>query len=167
MFSAGGLGVASTTNPGTSSPFVQTYHPDRWLRTRNTTLELILGLWSSTMHFRHLHLNIEKVNPRRHLKWWSGFPSPVHILNSQNKHSRVALILILNPPWFELSSSISSFPCLLHRHKTNPSSAIFTPEKPIESRSWWYLPRELATSSSLGSLFCFVFVDNLNPDETF
>ena len=42
-FSAGGLGVASTTNPGSSSTFVKNYHSDRWFRTRNLTLELIVG----------------------------------------------------------------------------------------------------------------------------
>ena len=64
-FSAGGLGVPLTNNPGSSSTVVQNYHPDRWFRTRNLTLELIMGYWSGEINFRNSHSNLEKVNPIR------------------------------------------------------------------------------------------------------
>ena len=60
---------------------------------------MIEGHWLGAMNFRNSHLNIEKVNPIKQKKWWSGFRSPVHILKS-SYHSPVALILILNPRIF-------------------------------------------------------------------
>ena len=139
--------------------FVQNYHPDRWFRTRSLTLELIVGHWSGAMNFRNLDLSIEKVNPIRQKKWWSEIPSPVHNLKFQNYLSRVALILIFNPSCFKLCSSISSCPCLLHRQKT--LLQLFSTLKNLQNLE----VEDLASSS--WSLFCFVFVHNLYPEETF
>ena len=67
-FSAGGLRVASTTNPGSSSTFVENCHQDRWSRTRHLTLELVVGHWSGAMNFKNLDLRIKKMNPIRQKK---------------------------------------------------------------------------------------------------
>ena len=142
---------------------------DNWFRKRNLTLELIVGHWAGAMNFRKSHLNTEKLNPILAQKnWWSGFPSPVHILKCQNYHSPVTLILILNvnPSWFNLFSSISSFPCLLGGRKTFFSywqlwKSYRISKLRISLRP--NLPRQLASLSR--SLFCFVFVENLYPDE--
>ena len=57
--------MALTTNPGSSSTFVENYHEDRWFRARNLTIELIAGHWSGAMNFRNLHLSIEKGEPNK------------------------------------------------------------------------------------------------------
>ena len=89
------------------------------------------------MNFRNSHLNIEKVNLIRQKKWWSGFPSPVHILKSHNYHNPVALILILNPSTLVENSFVYFAFAVFYSLAENPSSAMFNPgDKPMEVKDF-------------------------------